>query len=103
MEVIAPSQAPSPGPNGVSAAPFTAMDSAVLHDYLRLQLQVTLGATSDELETPGSLFSASSYEDVSRRIARFAVDSQTALYIQKELVVTDGLENGASESGRPKS
>jgi hypothetical protein len=100
MEVLAPSQVPSPGPNGVANTPFAAIDPGLIYDYLQLQLKVTLGANSAELEAPGSLFDPSSYDEVTQRIARFATDSQTALYIQKELVTTDELENGPVDSGK---
>jgi dynein heavy chain 1 len=100
MEVLAPSQVPSPGPNGVANTPFAAIDPGLIYDYLQLQLKVTLGANSTELEAPGSLFDPSSYDEFIQRIARFAADSQTALYIQKELVTTDELGNGPVDSGK---
>jgi dynein heavy chain 1 len=99
MEVIAPSQAPSPGPNGVTSPPFAAIDAEVVYDYIRQQLQVTLGATSSELESIGSLFHPSSYDEVIQRIGRFAAESQSALYIQKESVTEGELGDATQESG----
>lgn len=97
MDVVAPPAA-SPGPNGVASAPFAAIDPTRVVDYLKVQLEVTLGADEADLRVHGSLLSKASYSDTVQRCTRFATDTQTALYIQKELAPTSQLENGATET-----
>jgi dynein heavy chain 1 len=99
MDLVASQQAPNPGPNGVSSTPFAAFDASRVVDYLSTQLQVTLGAEKHELEAPGSLLSKASYQDTIQRCTRFASDTQTALYIQKEPAPVTELENGSAEDG----
>jgi dynein heavy chain 1 len=100
MDVVASSpQAPHPGPNGVANTPFAAIDPVRVVEYLTTQLQVTLGAAKRELDAPGSLLSKASYQDTIQRCTRFATDTQTALYIQKEPAPVSQLENGSAEDG----
>lgn len=102
METVAPTPATSPGTNGVAATPFAAIDPSRVVDHLAVLLEAALGATRTELEAPGSLLSKARYPDTLQRCTRFAVDTQVALYIQKDLVPTDRLENGdTDESRRP--
>ncbi|KAK3936270.1 dynein heavy chain, cytoplasmic [Diplogelasinospora grovesii] len=101
METVVSPQSPNAGPNGVSAAPFAAVDPVRVVDYLAVLLEATLGATRNELEAPGSLLSKARYSDTVQRCTRFAVDSQVALYIQKELAATNALENGAGDGHLP--
>ncbi|KAH8912297.1 hypothetical protein BR93DRAFT_871202 [Coniochaeta sp. PMI_546] len=101
MDVVATPQAPQPGPNGVANTPFAAIDPVRVVDYLTTQLQVTLGAAKHELDAPGSLLSKASYQDTIQRCTRFATDTQTALYIQKEPAPQSQLENGSAEDDVP--
>ncbi|GAB1316626.1 dynein heavy chain, partial [Madurella fahalii] len=94
MEAVASPQSPSPGTNGVSNAPFAAVDPVRVVDHLTVLLEAALGATRSELEAPGSLLSSTRYPDTLQRCTRFALDAQVALYVQKDLVPTDSLENG---------
>lgn len=101
MDVVASAQAPIPSPNGAATTPFAAIDPIRVVDYLTTQLQVTLGARKRELDAPGSLLSKASYQDTIQRCTRFATDTQTALYIQKEPALESQLENGSAEDGMP--
>lgn len=76
----------------------TIVDSTVVIEYLASVLQITLGATRYDLENLGSLLSKGKYSDTAQRCARFATESQTALYVQKEIVP----QNGDDPSGMPK-
>jgi dynein heavy chain 1 len=97
MEAVASSQASIPGANGAGTAPFAAMDPARVVDHLAVLLEAALGATRTELEAPGSLLSKTRYSDTLQRCSRFASETQVALYIQKELLPSDTLENGDSD------
>lgn len=79
----------SPGANGISqppepSAPAAPIDPQTIVDYLGRLLSVNLGASRDDLEQSGSLLSPSLLQDTLQRCARFAGDSQAALYIIKE-------------------
>jgi dynein heavy chain 1 len=87
----------SPGTNGVANTPFAAVDPVRVVDHLTVLLEAALGATRAELEAPGSLLSKTRYSDTLQRCSRFALDTQVALYIQKDLIPTDSLENGAAD------
>jgi len=97
MDVVAPVQAPSPGPNGVTTPPFVTIEPARVVGHLATLLEAALGATREELEDVGSLLSQASYADTLSRCSRFTGDSQ-ALYIQKSLAPTTQLENDAPEN-----
>ncbi|KAK3491873.1 cytoplasmic dynein heavy chain [Neurospora crassa] len=95
--VPSPPPQPSPDANGVATTPFAAVDPVKVVDHLVLLLEATLGAKRDELEAPGSLLSKVRYSDTVQRCSRFALDTQVALYIQKDLAPTTTLDgdNGA--------
>lgn len=99
MEAAVSPLATSPGANGVATTPFAAVDPVRVVDHLILVLGAALGATRTELEAPGSLLSETRYNDTLQRCNRFAVDTQVALYIQKDLVPTDTLEDGDVDDG----
>lgn len=100
MESAVTPAAPGPGTNGVgTTTSFAAIDPARVVDHLAVLLEATLGATRAELEAPGSLLSKPRYSDTLQRCNRFAVDTQVALYIQKDLSAAEGLENGDVEDG----
>lgn len=84
----------SPGANSIpSSNPFPAIDPALLVEYLRELLSVTLGASREDLEGPGSLLSKSRYSDTVQRCTRFATESQLVLYIQKDILdEADGID-----------
>lgn len=76
-----------PGANGhppTSAAP-AAISPGTVVQHLTDLLEVTLGASAEDLEGPGSLFSPSRKQDTLQRCTRFASESQVALYVQKNV------------------
>lgn len=83
--------------NGVPApAQASFVDSAALIQYLVDVLRATLGALKTELESTGSLLSEAKYSETVQRCTRFASESQVALYVQKDLVASEGT-NGAED------
>ena len=96
MEVLSPST-----PNGVAA--FIApppTDPLVVLEHIAALIQTTLGAARKELEAVGSLLSKSKHSETLNRCARFATESQVALYAQKDQV-EEGITNGHSaDTGR---
>ena len=105
MEAVAPPGPPatSPGTNGTAGAPFTAVDPARVVEHLAVLLEAALGATRAELEAPGSLLSKTRHPDTLQRCTRFALDAQVALYIQKDLLPANTLQNGDAGEGRMPS
>lgn len=101
MEAVASPQTPSPGTNGAASASFASVDPVRVVEHLTTLLEAALGATRRELESPGSLLSKARYQATVDRCTRFALDTQVALYIQKELAPTTGLTNGEFEIGQP--
>ncbi|PLN79159.1 dynein heavy chain [Aspergillus taichungensis] len=89
-------------PNGVSApTQVSSVDSSAVIQYLVDVLQVTLGALRTELESPGSLLSDSKRSETEQRCTRFALESQVALYVQKDFVAseeTNGADDGEASS-----
>lgn len=86
MEVV------TPGANGHTPAAAAALSPETVGQHLADLLEVTLGASLEELEGPGSLFSPSRKAETLQRSARFASESQMALYVQKNIVNPE--ENG---------
>lgn len=83
--------------NGNSVAPSPAsVDPETIIQYLVSVLDVTLGATRQELESCDNLLSGAKRQDTISRCERFALESQTALYVQKEEL---DVENGAQLDG----
>ncbi|KAL1303469.1 hypothetical protein AAFC00_006850 [Neodothiora populina] len=99
---------PVPGMNGTNGLNGTAMalngtstptspmpqsasivDPETIIHHLVSVLEVMLGATREELETPGSLLSDSKRLETVARCQRFALEAQAALYVQKEAVETN--------------
>ncbi|GAB7350693.1 hypothetical protein MBLNU459_g1254t2 [Dothideomycetes sp. NU459] len=72
----------------ISPAPSPALSAAVdpqtIIQYLVSVLDVTLGASRQELESNDSLLSNSRLPDTVARCQRFALEAQVALYVQKE-------------------
>jgi dynein heavy chain 1 len=70
--------------NGVSSSLSSGIDPQVLVDHLSRLLQVTLGATQDELLHPDSLLALARAEETLQRCSRFAQEAHAAsMYIQK--------------------
>lgn len=97
MEVV------SPGANGQVPHPnhSTGIDPELVVDHLVDVLRITLGASPEDLEFAGSLLSRSRKSDTLQKCTRFALESQVALYVQKDIVLaaeTNG-HNGTSGKG----
>lgn len=88
----------SPGANGhaPSSIPSTTIDPNLVVQHLVDHLEVTLGASAEGLESPGSLLYVSKRQDTIQRCTRFASESQNALYVLKDVVSSD-LSSGAQE------
>lgn len=67
--------------NGSSGAHH--LDSNTLVDYLSRLLDVTLGASRNELEAQGSLLSHEHISHTIKTCTRFLSEAQVALYAQK--------------------
>lgn len=91
MEVVSPGQ----GANGHTPSPPTpaTIDSGLVLRHLVDLLEVTLGASTEDLEGKGSILSDAKRSDTIQRCTRFASESQVALYVQKAVVSTN-LPNG---------
>ena len=101
MEVVTPGQ----GANGevTSPTPPAIIESEILVRHLVNLLDLTLGASIDDLEGKGSLLSDAKRSDTVQRCLRFASEAQVALYVQKDAVpaeVSNGLSNGHDRSGK---
>ena len=101
MEVATPGQ----GVNGHSPPPAASLtiDPDVVIRHLIDLLEITLGASSDDLEAKGSLLSDDKRRDTVQRCTRFACEPQVALYVQKDIVSIDGtgeLDNGRNGTGK---
>ena len=96
MEVV------SPGANGQvpSTNLVASIDPKLVVEHLIDVLEVTLGASSDDLESPGSLLSKAKRSDTIQRCTRFASESQVVLYIQKELRPTETTNGVNGSAGR---
>ncbi|CAK3926358.1 Dynein heavy chain, cytoplasmic [Lecanosticta acicola] len=71
--------------NGTPVAPVpSAVDPQAVVKYLSSVLEVTLGATEEELKAPGSLLNEAVIEDTLSRCLRFAMEQQMALYVLKQ-------------------
>ncbi|KAL8861740.1 MAG: hypothetical protein Q9178_001941 [Gyalolechia marmorata] len=94
MEVV------TPGANGhptASIAPAVISPEAVVQHLTDL-LEVTLGASPEDLEGPDSLFATSRKQDTLQRCTRFASESQVALYVQKDIVDIQNTDLAANEA-----
>lgn len=89
----------TPGANGhplPSSAPAAISPQAVVQHLTDL-LEVTLGASPEDLESHDSLFSLSRKQDTLQRCTRFASESQVALYVQKDII--EPKTNGVAVDG----
>jgi dynein heavy chain 1 len=97
MEVSAP--VATPPINGVPAAPFPTIEPERVVEYLTSVCTIALGATQEELEQSGNLLHNSRYGDTVSRCTRFATDTQSVLYIQKDIAASSAVENGTETAG----
>ena len=102
MEVVSPGQ----GPNGhPSSSPGPAIiNPDLVVRYLVDILEILLGASTQDLESKGSILSETKKSDTVQRCTRFASESQVALYLQKDVIspdVPNGTANGHVPSGMP--
>ena len=100
MEVATPGQGVNGHPPPSSASAI--IDPEILVRHLVDLLEITLGATRDDLERKGSLLSEPKKSDTVQRCTRYASESQVALYVQKTVIATDlpnGSVNGHVPSG----
>ena len=96
MEVI------SPGMNGHGPFPdqFVPIDPQSMVHHMTDLLEVTLGASIEDLHRTGSLLSEPNKQETVQRCRRFASESQTALYVQKISVATEQSNGTYGESRR---
>ena len=102
MEVVSPGQGANGHPPS-SPGPAVINPSLIVR-YLVDLLEITLGASTEDLENEGSILSESKKGDTVQRCTRFASESQVALYVQKGVVspnVPNGRANGHVLSGMP--
>ena len=99
MEVV------SPGANGQvpPTSHSTSIDPNLVVEHLVDVLAITLGASREDLEAPGSLLSRSRRSETIQRCTRFALESQAVLYIQKENSSADGKNGVNGTSGKRSS
>ena len=73
----------NPGaPNGSIRTPSPSppsIDPQIIVDHLEKVLDVSLGASKEDLFAPGSLLSSAKLQDTLQRCARFASEGQSAL------------------------
>lgn len=93
MEVATPGQGAANGHTPPPPAPASIDPDLVVRHLVNL-LEITLGASTDDLERKGSLLSEARRRDTVQWCTRFASESQVALYVQKTVVTTE-LANGA--------
>lgn len=103
MEVVSPGQGANGHPPS-SPGPAIINPNLVLR-YLVDLLEITLGASTEDLEGKGSILSESKKSDTVQRCTRFASESQVvALYVQKDLITPAEpyvRANGHVSSGMP--
>jgi dynein heavy chain 1 len=89
---------PASTPTGLAnTGTSTTFDTSALLQHITNILDVTLGASRSDLERSGSLLSKGKVAETTTRFARFASESQTALYIQKEISSADGFDSGLDD------
>ena len=81
-------------PNGVSSpgGGYSGFEVDVLLKHISDVLLLTLGASQTDLESTGSLLSRARLAETTTRVTRYATESQTALYIQKDVSASDTLD-----------
>ncbi|MCJ1316193.1 hypothetical protein MMC15_001513 [Xylographa vitiligo] len=94
----------SPGANGraPSAHLSASIDPSLVVQHLVDVLEVTLGASSSDLDSHGSLLSKARRGETIQRCTRFASESQVVLYIQKD-VASPETTNGTNGLSGPST
>ena len=91
-----------PGANGSihpsPSSPSPTIDPNILLDYLQKVLEVNLGATDQDLRSQASLLSSAKLGDTLQRCARFALETQTALYVIKDRVEENSAPDGVQST-----
>jgi dynein heavy chain 1 len=75
------------------------IDPQVILDHLARVLKVTLGASEEDLSSSGSLLSPARLQDTLQRCTRFALESQEAIYVQKDVVESGRLDRLEASQG----
>ena len=90
-----------PGVNGHAPSSVTAgaIDPNVVVQHLTDLLEVTLGASREELERQGSLLSIGKRNDTVQRCTRYASEPQVALYVQKAIADSMQVNGGDHTAG----
>ena len=102
MDVVSPGQGANGQPPSSPAPAF--VNPGLVVRYLADLLEIILGASTEDLESEGSLLSKSKKSDTVQRCTRFASESQVALYVQKNAIspdISNGSANGHVSSGVP--
>lgn len=86
-------RAPSPTP--------PAIDPQIIVDHLERVLAVNLDASSADLRAPGSLLSPGKLHDTLQRCSRFALETQTAIYVVKDRVEDAHVDGLDVPNGKP--
>ena len=99
MEIASPGQRANGHPPPL---PTSTIDPDLVVRHLIDLLEITLGASNEDLEGDGSLLSPAKRQDTVQRCTRFASESQVALYVQKDIAnidVPNGFTNGSTQEG----
>jgi len=99
MEVVSPGQAAANGRPPSSSTPAV-IDPGLVVRHLVDLLEITLGASTEDLEGKGSILSEAKRQDTIQRCTRFASESQVALYVHKSVGSAE-LPNGAANGHAP--
>lgn len=91
---------PGPGSPKTNGSDDFAIDPTVIVEYLASVLEITLGATRQELEHQGSLLSQESRGHTVQRCSRFASENQVALYVTKDIASAGGLDGLIDGAGK---
>lgn len=86
--------------NGMTTGGFPAIEPDVIISHLANILDITLGATRKDLEQNGSLLAKAKLSETTSRVARFATESQVALYIQKDAEPADDTDGDLDAPNR---
>jgi dynein heavy chain 1 len=81
-----------------------AFDPNTIVEHLEKVLDVSLGATPQDLYAPGSLLHSARKEDTLQRCSRFASEGQQTLYLAKNIVEEPRIDatDGTNGKCRPK-
>lgn len=77
-----------------------AIDPQIIVDYLEKVLDVNLGASEQDLRGPGSLLSSAKLHDTLQRCTRFALESQTVIYVVKDRIDESRLDGLDTPNGK---